>query len=73
MPAVVTSIEKPASVTVISQEVAVVVVSLLHASETGKASIGETVVCPLLFLLLPGWQVTKPGATQPLVKGDTLG
>jgi hypothetical protein len=49
MPAVVTSIEKPASVTVISQEVAVVVVSLLHASETGKASIGETVVCPLLL------------------------
>jgi hypothetical protein len=45
MSAVVSSIEKPASVTVIGQEVAAVVVSLLRASEIGKASIGENVVC----------------------------
>ena len=43
MPAVVTSIEKPASVTVIKQEVADVVVSQLRASDVGKS------VCPLLF------------------------
>jgi hypothetical protein len=36
MPAVVTSIEKPASVTVIRQEVADVVVSLQRASDVGK-------------------------------------
>jgi hypothetical protein len=53
MPAVVTSIEKPASVTVIGQEAAAVVVSLLHASEMGTVSFGETVVCPRLFIVLP--------------------
>ncbi len=42
MRAVVTSIEKPASATVISQEVADVVVSLLRAGEMAGRCVRET-------------------------------